>query len=88
MKSKTKKAAAAPPPAVEAGAPTEEQKADLAGDANISDNLKLLLKGAGVEAKDVIWRIRAGLTEKQAVDVAAAEKAEAEKAAADKKAKA
>jgi hypothetical protein len=34
----------------------------------------LLIKGAGVKAEDVNWRIRAGLTAAQAVEVALAEK--------------
>jgi Rho termination factor, N-terminal domain len=37
----------------------------------------LLIKGAEVDYKDVLWRIRAGLTPKQAVDVAKQEKLEA-----------
>lgn len=36
----------------------------------------LLIKGAGVDWKDVTWRIRAGLTAKQAVEVALNEKRE------------
>jgi hypothetical protein len=38
----------------------------------------LLIKGAGVDWKDVTWRIRAGLTAKQAVEVALNEKREAD----------
>lgn len=41
----------------------------------------LLIKGAGVKLEDVDWRIRAGLSPAQAVEVAAAEKLEAEEAA-------
>ncbi len=44
----------------------------------------LLIKGAGVEAEDVNWRIRAGLSPAQAVEVAMNEKNEA---AATKEAK-
>lgn len=45
----------------------------------------LLIKGAGVDPEDVTWRIRAGLSPAQAVEVAALEKAEAEKAKGEKK---
>src|SRR4051812_32701734 len=34
------------------------------------DSTSLLIKGAGVNAEDVNWRIRAGLTPAQAVEVA------------------
>lgn len=48
-------------------------------------SLDLLLKGAGVEMKDVGWRIRAGLSHEQAVEVALNEKLERETAAAKAK---
>jgi len=48
-------------------------------------SLDLLLKGAGVEMKDVGWRIRAGLSHEQAVEVALNEKREREAAEADAK---
>lgn len=67
-----------------AGEPTETQKEKIADDANLSDETKLLIKGAEVDPKDVVWRIRAGLAPKQAVEVAAAEKAEREAEAAKK----
>lgn len=41
----------------------------------------LLIQGAGVDAKDVTWRIRAGLTPEQAVMVVQQEKLEREMAA-------
>lgn len=44
----------------------------------------LLIKGAGVDAEDVNWRIRAGLSPQQAVEVAMAEKVERENAATNK----
>ena len=40
----------------------------------------LLLKGAGVSPEDVNWRVRAGLSVEQAVEVAVTEKAEVEAA--------
>lgn len=42
-----------------------------------SSTLALLCKGAGVELENVTWRIKAGLTEAQAVEVAAREAQEA-----------
>lgn len=44
---------------------------------------ELLIKGAGVDAKDVTWRIQAGLTPEQAVEVALAEKHERENTGPD-----
>ncbi|MEO7933214.1 MAG: hypothetical protein ABIT76_08665 [Chthoniobacterales bacterium] len=49
--------------------------------------IALMIKGAGVKAEDVNWRIRAGLDPAQAVEVALAEKLEADKAAVAKKGK-
>lgn len=46
----------------------------------LPSSLDLLIKGAGVKAEDVLWRIRAGLSHEQAVEVALAEKLEAEAA--------
>lgn len=54
------------------------------GDQNTPDDkppapdseVGLLIKGAGVDYKDVLWRVRAGLTPKQAVEVALNEKRE------------
>jgi hypothetical protein len=40
----------------------------------VGASTELLMKGAGVKAEDVNWRIRAGLTAAQAVEVALAEK--------------
>ena len=65
-----------PTPAAEPPDP-REQPIDQ---SSLSDETKTLIKGAGVDAKDVVWRIRAGLTPYQAVEVAAAEKAEADAA--------
>lgn len=57
-------AAALPPPAIPA-LPTATE---------------LLIKGAGVDPEDVLWRIRSGLAPHQAVEVALNEKIEAAKA--------
>ena len=40
-----------------------------------SSELALLAKGAGVGLEDVTWRVRGGLSAKQAVDAAVAQKA-------------
>ena len=77
---KRKPKLAAEPAAPAVGEPTETEKEKIADDANLPEATKLLIKGAGVDAKDVVWRIRAGLTPAQAVEVAANEKAEAEAA--------
>lgn len=47
----------------------------------------LLCRGAGVDPSEVLWRVRAGLSPKQAVEVASLEKAEREEAAKKKEAK-
>lgn len=41
-----------------------------------SSEIALLCKAAGVDPKDVIWRMRHGLTAKQAIEVAATNKLE------------
>jgi hypothetical protein len=64
---------------------TANAKVPKVGDVNTPDDqpppedseVGLLIKGAGVDYKDVLWRIRAGLTPKQAVEVALNEKREA-----------
>ena len=48
--------------------------ARTANEAEDTSSLGLLIKGAGVEASDVNWRIVAGLSPAQAVEVALAQK--------------
>lgn len=51
----------------------------------VSSSTALLIAGAGVDEKDVTWRIRAGLSPAQAVEVALQEKNEAKAAKEAKK---
>jgi hypothetical protein len=77
---------------VEDKRPLEEQVADLRAQLaavqnavpgavvappTVTGSTQLLIQGAGVDAKDVTWRITAGLTPAQAVEVALQEKNEA-----------
>jgi hypothetical protein len=51
----------------------------------VTGSTELLMKGAGVNVGDVAWRIRAGLSPAQAVEVALMEKNEAKRAKEAKK---